>query len=483
MSKTILTVGMQLAGDAVRYEPFSSSASLLDWDIILFRPAIPDVWRYGAEAYQGKTCFDDESSFALKEATEHWRREISQAIESGKTVVVFLAPPDEVFVATGEQRYEGSGRLARRVRTVVLHSNYSTLPVRLSVTNSSGSAMKLAPHNTESITLYWKEFGPTSEYKVLLSKDTKGVCLLTKSGDHPVGAIYRSQNSSGALILLPDIDFSPESFFRAKEGKKYWTSEAQKFAARMVSEIVAVDKAIHSSNEISPPPTWSAESKFGLAKESHLRSQLLESEREVEKAQRRKEDIQAKLKAAGRLRSLLYEKGKPLENSLIEALKILGFSAAPYKDAESEFDVVFEAMEGRLLGEAEGKDNKAINVDKLRQLSMNVHEDLEREEVTSPAKGVLFGNGYRLSPPGERATEFTEKCIAAAKSASTALVTTSDLFAAVQYLSANQDESYAKLCREAIMAGVGVTKLPTPPELAKGAVSEIPEQALQPSAV
>ena len=107
MSKTILTVGMQLAGDAVRYEPFSSSASLLDWDIILFRPTIPDVWRYGAEAYQGKTCLDDESSFALKEATEHWRREISQAIESGKTVVVFLAPLDEVFVATGEERYEG----------------------------------------------------------------------------------------------------------------------------------------------------------------------------------------------------------------------------------------------------------------------------------------------------------------------------------------------------------------------------------------
>jgi hypothetical protein len=59
--------------------------------------------------------------------------------------------------------------------------------------------------------------------------------------------------------------------------------------------------------------------------------------------------------------------------------------------------VVFESEEGRLIGEAEGKDNKAINVDKLRQLSMNIHEDIQREEVTTPAKGVLFGNGYRFN--------------------------------------------------------------------------------------
>ena len=56
----------------------------------------------------------------------------------------------------------------------------------------------------------------------------------------------------------------------------------------------------------------------------------------------------------------------------------MGFVASPYKEANSEFDVVFESAEGRLLGEAEGKDSKAISVDKLRQLVMNIHEDLQR---------------------------------------------------------------------------------------------------------
>ena len=154
---------------------------------------------------------------------------------------------------------------------------------------------------------------------------------------------------------------------------------------------------------------------------------------------------------------------------------MLGFQASPYKDATSEFDVVFESSEGRLLGEAEGKDSKAVNVDKLRQLAMNIHEDLQREEVSAPAKGVLFGNGYRLSLPKDRTVEFTEKCIAAAQSSSTALVTTSDLFSAVQYLSAKQDNDYAKRCREAILAGSGLTKLPAPPKRATDAITEASE--------
>lgn len=479
MPKTILTVGFALASEVAHYERLDSRVSLLDWDIILFKPGIPELWEYGAKEYQGKSSLNDSSSFALKEASEHWRREIKQALEVGKTVIVFLTPLEEVFVATGEIQYSGTGRNARGTRLVDLHSNYSALPLNLTVTNASGSAIKLGPRDNEEIAPYWHEFGSVSEYKVLLPADTKGVCMLTKHGNRAVGAIFRNTPSSGALILLPDIDFAPEDFFSGKNDKRIWTSEAKKFAARMTSAVVALDNAIHSSIEITPAPPWAEDSKFALAKESDLRPRLLESERAVEKAQKRKEEIQAQLLAAGQLRSLLYEKGKPLENSIIEALRILGFQAAPYKDAASEFDVVFESVEGRLLGEAEGKDNKAINVDKLRQLSMNIHEDLQREEVSAPAKGILFGNGYRLTIPRDRAIEFTEKCIAAAKSSSIALVTTGDLFAAVQYLSTNQDNDYAKLCREAMLAGIGLTKLPTPPELAKDVVTETSEQTVQ----
>jgi hypothetical protein len=200
-----------------------------------------------------------------------------------------------------------------------------------------------------------------------------------------------------------------------------------------------------------------------------LRIQLLEAEHKVAETQKQKEQIEAQLRSAGAYRALLFEKGKPLENVIVEALRLLGFIADPFKQSDSEFDVVFESGEGRLIGEAEGKDNKAINIDKLRQLAMNIHEDLQRENVTKPAKPVLFGNGFRLQALGERSYPFTDKCLSAAATSSTALVFTADLFWPVQYLVSNADAEYAKACRQALLSSTGRVAFPSPPAVERPA--------------
>ena len=105
----------------------------------------------------------------------------------------------------------------------------------------------------------------------------------------------------------------------------------------MTSALVALDKALHSSADVTPEPSWASDPVYALAREQNLRTDLLAAERQVEEAQRQKEDILERLKAAGRLRALLYEKGKPLENAIIEALHLLGFQAANYKEGGSEF--------------------------------------------------------------------------------------------------------------------------------------------------
>jgi hypothetical protein len=123
---------------------------------------------------------------------------------------------------------------------------------------------------------------------------------------------------------------------------------------------------------------------------------------------------------------------------------------------------VFQSQEGRLIGEAEGKDNRAINVDKLRQLAMNIHEDLSREDVREPAKPVLFGNGQRLTPVEARDQIFTAKCIAAAQATSTALVSTTDLFRAVQHVLETGDAAFAADCRKTILLSTGPVAFPRP---------------------
>lgn len=472
MSKKILTVGLELASDTAVIEAFDSKTSMLDWDLILFRPDISDGI-YTADSYQGKPSLGESASFLLRENCEHWRREIKQAVSSGKNVFIFLSAIKEVYVDTGERRYSGTGRNRATTRIVDLYSNYAMLPLDLKPVSTNGKTMKLSTLGAEILAPYWDAFSEHSSYAVLLDETVPGTCLTTKNGDKPVGAIIRAQNSNGALVLLPDIDFYASDFLEDddEEGTK-WTAKAEQFAVRFLSIVINLDKALKSTTEVTPEPLWATESAYLLAQERMLKLKLLEVERRIEEAQREKETLQGEVSAAGALRGLLYEKGKPLEAAIVEGLKTLGFTAAPFKDGTSEFDVVFECAEGRLLGEAEGKDTKAVNVDKLRQLSMNIHEDLQREEVTAPAKGVLFGNGYRLTPPLERKTQFTDKCITAATSQVTALVATSSLFSAVQYLSGQVDDEYASKCRAAILVGVGHIELPEVPSCQTEQISD-----------
>ncbi len=470
MAKKILTVGLELASDDIAHEEFTSRASLLDWDIVLFKPLIGEFITYD-DQYKGRPSLSDSRSFQLKEACEHWRREIKQAVESAKTVIVFLPAVQEVYIDTGDRQYSGTGRNRATTRIVAPYDNYHSIPVDLSPTNTCGTAVRLASKGAEVLAPYWSEFAGVSEYNVLLTNTNFPACLVTKNGEKTVGVLIRSKSSSGTLACLPNIEFYRDEFLDEKG--ENWTDEAVQFSARFISAVISLDAALHSAGEVTPEPAWASDPKYALAVERSLRVDLLEAESQLELAQRNKEDIIEKLQSTGLLRGLLYEKGKPLENAIIDALRLLGFSAKPYKEGSSEFDVVFESAEGRLIGEAEGKDNKAINVDKLRQLAMNIHEDLQRDEVTTPAKGVLFGNGYRLTPPAERDIAFTEKCVTAAQSSSTALVATQDLFRAARYLADQEDASYATECRKAILNANGLTSLPEAPFAGNEAVSEV----------
>jgi hypothetical protein len=466
MAKKIITIGFSLASSEIRTEYFQSKTSLLDWDIILFKPSIDSLTNFASDDYLGKPCLSDASSFHLKESCEHWRREIKQALDAGRTIIIFLSAVEEVYVATGNRTYSGTGRNARATRIVEPYTNYQSIPFSLKPITAVGNAMKLTPFGSSILKDLWGELGPLAEYQVTLSAEIKNPCLVTKNGDKPVGLIVRSQVSSGAVVLLPDVNLCPDDFMKKVEGKLKWTPKALSFAAQFTKAILAFDKLLNASADLTPEPNWAADPKYQLAIETKLGSELLEAEAAVESAQKHKEKILQRFQAAGRLRSLLYEKGKPLESAIIEALRLLGFEAAPYKQGNSEFDVVFECAEGRLLGEAEGKDAKSINVDKLRQLTMNIHEDLEREEISSPAKGVLFGNAYRLTPPADRQIQFTEKCVQAAKSLSIALLSTSELYLVAQYLSNHPDANFAGLCRTTILTGVGLVTLPSPPNTA-----------------
>ncbi|UGA55309.1 hypothetical protein [Vibrio sp. VB16] len=457
--KNIVTIGFELNNDNVNHCEFNSDSSLLDFDIILFKPDISEFISY-SDMFEGKPCLTDHKSFQLKDRIQHWRREILESVDCGKTVVVFLSELTQVFIATGEKSFSGTGKNRQTTRHVGAYDNYKIIPAELDVVKTQGHEIKIAPKSSELIASYWKEFSEESCYKVTLG-DKVPPCLLTKNGDKAVGSIVRHKSSNGTLILLPYMDFYPDNFLD-HEGD--WTNESGKFASRLIKSIVTLEKAIKNTGEVTAEPEWCKSKDYKLKSEDALDTQLLKVESELEQIQLKKESIINKLKDSGTLRNLLFEKGKPLEFSILDALKQLGFSVSQFENSESEFDAVFESKEGRLIGEAEGKDNKAINIDKLRQLALNIHEDLEREEVESPAKPVLFGNAYRLQELSERNDPFTTKCHTASKTNSTALLFTPDLFMVAKYLSDNKDLRFATKCRKTILSSIGRVNFPEIPK-------------------
>jgi len=468
LSYVILSVGFEFPGGDVENISLNSGRSILDGDIIVFKPCIPNRSAY--ETYMGKPKLSEAASFESREALAHWNSEILAAYEAGKLIVVFLAAPEEVYADTGRKNYSGTGRNARVTNIVDLVGSYGALPIGAKARASVGTGIKPAGE-LRYVATYWKEFGGDSTYEAYLEGQFSDVLLKTRSGERVVGAAMRK--GAGALLLLPILNYDEESFVDDAPGNSdddlAWTQAGIAYGRRLVAALVGIADSIRADHKLTPPPAWSLVADYRLQEEANLESQITEKTLLMTQLQQDRASLQERLRGAGVLRGLLYETGHPLEHAVLEALRLMGFTAERHADGESEFDAVFTSPEGRFLGEAEGKDNRAINIDKLSQLERNLGEDFARPEVDAFAKGVLFGNAYRLQEPGTRPAAFTEKCCKGATRLGVALVRTPDMFRPAQHLKQGGGTAYAKACREAIFEAAGKKVVfPEPPTGASG---------------
>jgi hypothetical protein len=267
---------------------------------------------------------------------------------------------------------------------------------------------------------------------------------------------------------VPNLALDDENFIEERkigdEIKQFWTKDGQIFGRKFTKALFGLADALASEVAITPPPDWARGDDYRVLEEVEIEREIEEVTAQVVNLEDRRRGLQARLEAAGTLRDLLFEQGKPLERAVLEALGLLGFDAKGFNENGSEFDAVFVSPEGRFIGEVEGKDNNAINIEKFSQLERNLNKDFARDGVDQFAKGVLFGNAYRLQPPESRESAFTEKCRTAATRLGVALVETSRLFGPCRYIKSSGDREYARACRGAIFTTVGgVINFPDPP--------------------
>ena len=490
MKNHILSVGFSVPGDEIENVSFKSDRSLLDADIIVFAPNLESYDFSGY--YDGKPKLTEYDSAQLTRHIAHWRSELEIALEAGKTVFLFMLESEGVYVYTGEKQYSGTGR--NRSATVMVRSldPYTSVPIQdLSETIVRRTGTRISTTDRISIlATYWHQFGPVSYYQIYLNSPVGIPSLVTRTGNRMVGGIVRTHmGKGGAVILLPPFDFdqlirdraqqmqdrnaTSSSKIEVEPGKKpSFKKHAQSSVGKQfVNLIIQMDKAVKEDSEATATPEWAKSATYALQDELNLRSQIAELDSQIVKAQEKRHTLEDAANNASSLRGLLFETGERLEKAIIQALEIIGFKAQPYQDAESEFDIVFEDLDGtRYIGEAEGKNDRALNIDKLSQLERNIQEDFQKREDGEYAKPVLFGNAFRLIPPEKREEYFTTKCLTGAKRSRAALVRTPDLFVVAKYLQENPDPHFGALCRKAFRETEGtVVQFPILP----GPVREI----------
>lgn len=198
MPKTkIASVGFSSADERVEFVAADSRVSLLDYDLILIRTQLDGTYAY--DTYQGKPCLSDDASFGYKERMIHWRQELIASVEGGKTVMIFLGDKRDVYIASGEKRYSGTGRKQQDTRIVTPFDNYRFIPVDATFTESVGSSMIIAPKGAEALSDYWHSFETLSRYMVFIDCKQGVGSILTKNGGRTVGLIQRSKQNKRSL--------------------------------------------------------------------------------------------------------------------------------------------------------------------------------------------------------------------------------------------------------------------------------------------
>jgi len=442
MARTIISIEYEIPGFSDIHHYYSSDQSLLDADVIVFQPIEFD------ESY-GKPSYDESAAFKLKESTRHWKRELSTALQYGKTVFLIFRKFQNASFHTGNKEFKG----ARTINYYENYDNYLFLPIQLPPIVAKGGSGVVFKGNPVFAT-FWKEFKGHLKFESYLDIEIKDALFVTKTGERPIGAIFNV--GKGKLILLPPIDYDQDKFTEKGKGEEVrWTKEAFQFGTRLVEVFFGIDEVLRATSARTPAPAWVNDPEFRSAKEAEIIEGIDTTAGQIESLNEKKGLLSSELEKERQLKDLLFETGKPLEAAVIMALTALGYSAEGYDDGELRLDQVITAPDGeRFIGECEGKDNAAINIDKYRQLEENIQTDLQKDNVEKPASGILFGNGFRLTLPKKRAEQFTQKCLTSAKRG-TILVRTMDLYPIVKYLQQSHDGNYAAQCRDAIAAGTG----------------------------
>lgn len=420
------------------------NTALMDYDILIFYSNL--FYKLTHKNYS----YEDYRGGNLK-----WLKKISDFLFSKKNIFIFATKPISLKSKTAHN--------PTRTYNIYTSDIFDTI---LQFTNKNVESGKIVLKKANSILdNFYNRFEKLLEYHIFyekvifndtLFKDTRPIRVTINSQSIDIftgkdtnkilSSIIKIENI-GNILLLPQVVLEKNEEF-------------EKDFNDLLNIIVEIDKNLKNIN--NPKPQWlESNENYSINISENIKSELANIDEKINKLNENKEELNQNLEKEEQIKDLLFENGKPLENAIIEALRILDYEAENKYIGNNEIDILATSPEGDIFCcEAEGKDNKAIDIAKFRQLLDHIAIYKEHIEYKSNVNGILFGNAYRNEELENRPEEyFTEHCLQGSMSNNFILIKTTDLFFAVRNIKNCNDnikiEEYKKKCREAILNSKG----------------------------
>lgn len=367
-----------------------------------------------------------------------WKNKFSQFLDRGGSIIVKLNDFSKYTV----QQNTKDGLQTHSF------SNYNLLLPTNKISFSTLDGFKIIAKEPIASDFY-KKYKDFMNYRIILSDIKEGNILFTdNSQEYVVGLHINYGINKGSILYIPNIETTNPSV-----------------ESSLIKDLIKLNDELKNGIK-TVKPDWIKIDTLKLDCAEKLKEKSNLNIIEIERLKEQNFIYKREIEEIEELHNLLFETGKPLEESVRKALTILGYKAEGYDNGKLELDQVIISPEGyKFIGECEGKDDKPIALKKFRQLLDSLKNYMYSEDDIKEVYGILIGNPYRLTEPEERGDDkFTPHCIEGAKREKIGLLTTESLFYVARYIQESNDIEFAKKCREAIYEQLGgVIKFPDCP--------------------
>lgn len=384
----IISIGRDFDNPLVFNCEYSSSISLLDFDLLIWDPNnMLNEYRYqlSSPKYMGYKNLDDDDSVSIVNDINRRKQEMNEMLQLGRTVVIFTPYPQMCYRATGEKQFSGTGKNRSTTRIVTELNLMSSLPIKINTTEATGENIDFKgkfPFDS-----FWKSNNNYFYYRAYFNEMVGMPLFFIKDTDKTIGT-YVSVGK-GHLLFLPS--FVSSNTFKTK---KEWKEVQNIFIDSLIGMIEELKKDKGDFNL----PAWCL--SYLVPNEEDEKKKLTDMEKDLADLLNTISHQKEKIAELEEYKILFVGSGKALEIQVGKIFEQLGFSVAeglPGRD-----DLILKFNDKVAVVEVKGVSKSAAEKH-AAQLEKWVSEYYASKGIMP--KGILVVNAFKDIPLAERKEE------------------------------------------------------------------------------